>query len=625
MYKKGTNMKSEKVVIIKLLSGTLAAKENIDFAKKSLINKSTQYYNSKEGIDKTTVTEERENIKYIAILEYEKNDQRENIYKNLFVGIVCKNISNKANIRYEIKKKLVRDDVIRSFLDNIELNIDEDYPHSSYVYINSQKLFVEQVKDLVIEKKTSDPKIDYTNEHKVYELSKYAQKNTNCIREFYGSNEDIYRSEFQRDRERIVNSKAFRRLVDKAQIFSANKGIHYRTRMTHTLEVNQIAKGIGVALGLNIDLIEAIAYAHDLGHTPFGHQGERTLKKIITNNFEENFAILNAKEGDISVFGGFKHNLQTVRVLTRLEEKYVDYKGLDISYQVLEGSLKHTEIKNGDLQCFVPEKLLEFIHNAYPFSITLEGQVVAVADEIAQRGHDIDDAISSGYINLEDIRDNLNSDKFREIFDELDKIKKEIENPNRPQVDKKEIESQRIISLLIGKFIKDVIDESKTKMDNIKDEYKDNYFHKKIIDFSAKGKKLCDYLEKLINKKVINNYEVASFDINAEKIIRKLFIEYYNNPIILHEGTLRKIYLDMLEHNDIIVSSTAIDLYNGNLDIVRKEINNITKKEIDYANLSKDEEQYSYFEKRKILVRNIVDYISGMTDSYAINEYKKIM
>lgn len=570
-------MKSEKVAIIKLLSKTSAAEENIEYAKNSLSNKSTQFYNSKTEKDKKTVTDDSENIRYIAILEYEKNDKNENIYKNIFVGTVCENNSKKENIRYEIKKMLVRDDVIRSFLDNIELNIDADYTHKSYVYINSQKLFVEQVKDLIIEKKTKGSKIDYTKEHKVYKLSKYAQKNTNCIREFYSSDEDIYRSEFQRDRERIVNSKAFRRLVDKAQIFSANKGIHYRTRMTHTLEVNQIAKGIGVALGLNIDLIEAIAYAHDLGHTPFGHQGERTLKKIITSHFEENFAIINAKEGNISVFGGFKHNLQTVRVLTRLEEKYVDYKGLDISYQVLEGALKHTEIKNGDLQCFVAKDLMNFIHKEYPFSITLEGQVVAVADEIAQRGHDIDDAISSGYIKLEDIKDNLNSEKFRETFEELDRIKKEIENPNRPQVDKKEIESQRIISLLIGKFIKDVIEKSQTNMGKIKDEYIDNYFHSKIIDFSAEGKKLCDYLEKLINKKVINNYEVASFDINAEKIITKLFIEYYNNPIILHEGTLRKIYLDTLEHYNTKVSSTAIDLYNGNLDIVRKEIDNITK------------------------------------------------
>lgn len=389
-------------------------------------------------------------------------------------------------------------------------------------------------------------------------------------------NEDERRSEFQRDRERIVNCKAFRRLVDKAQIFSAEKGDHYRTRMTHTLEVNQIAKAIASALKLNLDLTEAIALAHDLGHTPFGHQGERTLHNILIGKELGN--IFNMPEKLISNegLGGFKHNFQSVRVLTKLEEKYVEYKGLDISFQVLEGILKHTEIKNAKIEELVDIEIINELNVKQDYSSTLEGQVVAVADEIAQRGLDVDDAFSSGLINLDELIDYLSNNKFQELKHLLKREREKIDENFRIYVDEN-------------------------------------------------GKNTCEFLEKVINKKVISDTEVARFDYNGNVIIRKLFLSYYKNPKLIHKGTLRKIYIDILQHSNQSVASSAIEFNDGNIDIIQSEIDDFNINEIKFDIDGKlDEENYIRYEKRKIFIRNIVDFIAGMTDSYALAEYKRI-
>ena len=170
------------------------------------------------------------------------------------------------------------------------------------------------------------------------------------------------RTEFQRDRDRIIHSKSFRRLKHKTQVFIAPEGDHYRTRLTHTLEVSQISRTIARALCLNEDLTEAIALGHDLGHTPFGHAGEEALDELLEN--------------------GFEHNKQSLRVVTLLENSFRDFKGLNLTREVCDGILKHT----GPL---IPE--------------TLEGQVVRIADRIAYINHDIDDALRAGLITLPDL------------------------------------------------------------------------------------------------------------------------------------------------------------------------------------------------------------------------------
>jgi dGTPase len=397
--------------------------------------------------------------------------------------------------------------------------------------------------------------------------------------------------------------------------------------MTHTLEVNQIAKAISSSLGLNIDLTESIALAHDLGHTPFGHQGERTLKDILCGDELKGLFHINNSIFNMDMLGGFKHNFQSVRVLTKLEEKYVEYPGLDISMQVLEGILKHTKIKDAVIEEFIDSEFISELHIENSFASSLEGQVVAVSDEIAQRGHDIDDAITSGLISIDELLESLTTYKFKELYTLLNNEKEKIIKNERPYIDENELIIGRIISCIVGFFIKDVVDFSNKKIDEYIVKYPaylndDGIFKDKLIDFSPdKGKVCCGFLEKVVNKRVITNVEVARFDYNAGVIIKRLFEAYYNNPKLLHNGTLRKIYVDTIQSRNIDVRKNAIDLLNGNIDIVKNEIEDIVN--YDIKDLTNDFDKI-ILEKRKILVRNIVDYIAGMTDSYAVKEYERI-
>lgn len=204
------------------------------------------------------------------------------------------------------------------------------------------------------------------------------------------------RSEFQRDRDRIVHSAAFRRLQHKTQVFLHHEGQHYRTRLTHTLEVSQMARSIARALALDEDLAEAVALAHDLGHTPFGHAGERVLH----DKMEE--------------WGGFDHNMQAIRVVTRLENRYAEHDGLNLSWEALEGILKHngplTDRQGRPLRADkpLPPGLDDIPAGADLMTwsyASLEAQAAAIADDIAYNSHDIDDALRAGLIRLPDLVD----------------------------------------------------------------------------------------------------------------------------------------------------------------------------------------------------------------------------
>jgi dGTPase len=204
------------------------------------------------------------------------------------------------------------------------------------------------------------------------------------------------RSEFQRDRDRIVHSAAFRRLQHKTQVFLHHEGQHFRTRLTHTLEVSQMARSIARALGLDEDLAEAVALAHDLGHTPFGHAGERVL------------------HDKVAEWGGFDHNMQAIRVVTRLENRYAEHDGLNLSWEALEGILKH----NGPLVDRSGRPVGRYVREGLPAGMadipacadlmawsyaSLEAQTAAIADDIAYNSHDIDDALRAGLIRLADL------------------------------------------------------------------------------------------------------------------------------------------------------------------------------------------------------------------------------
>jgi len=230
------------------------------------------------------------------------------------------------------------------------------------------------------------------------ERAPYASDPSQSRGRVHGASLSPTRSEYQRDRDRIIHSTAFRRLQHKTQVFLHHEGQHYRTRLTHTLEVSQMARSIARALRLDEDLAEAVALAHDLGHTPFGHAGERVLNDRL------------------AAFGGFDHNMQAIRVVTRLENRYAEHDGLNLTWEALEGILKH----NGPLLDAAGRPVGRYIDEGLPAGLddipasedlqlathaSLEAQVAAIADDVAYNAHDIDDALRAGLIRLDDLED----------------------------------------------------------------------------------------------------------------------------------------------------------------------------------------------------------------------------
>ncbi len=473
----------------------------------------------------------------------------------------------------------------------------------------------------------------FMNSRKVYGkrqeeeyLHIFAQHNEHC-RKIWGLTEVMQeRGEFQRDRERIVNSRAFRRMVDKAQIFTSAKGDHYRSRMTHTLEVAQIARSIANSLRLNIDLTEAIALGHDIGHTPFGHQGERTLQDILNHRIQAGLPEVKGQ----NIYGGFKHNFQGVRVLNCLEEKYIPYEGLDISYQVLEGILKHTGYRQKectgceraekgcpreccDLKVFLGNGDMGELYTQFPFPTTLEGQAVAIADEIAQRSHDVDDAMSAGLLNYEQLLRFLQQENADPLLKLIQNSYRKIQESDRDFISRDQIICARLISDIVNYFVNDVVAETIKKMDSFKEDdlYRDRHrFSSGLVGFSESGSRICALLENMVKRKVINNPEIAKFDYNADIIVRGLFQIYYHNPRLLHVGTLRKLGIEIKNE-----TGEDIDFADGEPGEIRKILQTMAPGGGKCAFSDND------WKKHVILVRAITDYIAGMTDSYARDEY----
>lgn len=378
------------------------------------------------------------------------------------------------------------------------------------------------------------------------------------------------RDEFQRDRDRIMHSRAFRRMMHKTQIFNANKGDHYRNRLTHTLEVSQIARSIGKVLKLNNELIEAIALGHDVGHTPFGHIGERTLNNMLTN---------------LSTPYGFKHNFQSLRVVDSLESRCNSYNGLNLSLAVREGILKHTSLKNKGKLFSYPETNFSDIDLELP-SFTFEGQVVALADEIAQCTHDLEDGVRSKIITV----DSIMNDPF--IRDVIEKHNITF-NPSTktPTYDTRSL----IINNLIGFFIEDACKNSLELINTYKNNYKPTYSSQnqciqiKCVSLSSEIEKHRNriYNELIINK-VIYSEQISISDAKSEYIIKRLFSAYKAHPKQLPDYVLERYF----KQKNMIFDRTTIN---------------------DEA-ISSD----PYF------IRTICDHISGMTDQFASREYIRL-
>ncbi|MFC1645614.1 deoxyguanosinetriphosphate triphosphohydrolase [Candidatus Omnitrophota bacterium] len=336
------------------------------------------------------------------------------------------------------------------------------------------------------------------------ELADYAMHEKFSLGRKFKEEEHKYRNIYQRDRDRIIHSAAFRRLEYKTQVFVYHEGDYYRTRLTHTIEVAQIARTIAKTLRLNEDLVEAIALAHDLGHTPFGHAGE-----IVLNNL-------------MKAHGGFNHNLQTLRIVDLLEERYPKFKGLNLTWEVREGIAKHTTKYD------MSTKLKEFQPKKMP---TLEAQVVDFADEIAYDNHDLDDGIKSGLIN-EDLLSELTFWKQADSY-----IKNKIGKIN-PKIKK-----YQTIRFIINMLVSDLINESQknilsSKISCINDV---RNAKKKIISFSQGVIKNSGQLRTFLSNNLYEHYRVIRMADKAKRFIEDLFNIYVKRPYALPKESQLKL------------------------------------------------------------------------------------
>jgi len=361
----------------------------------------------------------------------------------------------------------------------------------------------------------------------------------------------LTRSDYQRDRDRIIHSDSFRRLKQKTQVFVAHEGDHYRTRLTHSLEVSQIARSAARVLGLDEDLAEALALAHDIGHPPFGHAGETALNTVM------------------EPFGGFDHNAQALRVLTKLERKYPTFDGLNLSWEALEGVIKH----NGPL--IGGNKTIEDLPAAFRDYEALqsleldtfagpEAQVAALADDIAYNNHDIDDGLKAGLFEIDDLMDvALVGDAFRQVRDEYQGIEKGrlISEAVR-----------RLIGLwvgdLIAEFNRRVAEEAPQSVDEVRN------LSRPLAAFSAEIAEKQKPLKDFLFERMYRHHKVNRMMSQARRIVSDLFNLFLAEPDLLPPPWRDRARL-------------------SGKDQVRR-------------------------------ARVICDYIAGMTDTYAIDEHRRL-
>jgi len=318
------------------------------------------------------------------------------------------------------------------------------------------------------------------------------------------------RSHFQRDRDRIIHSGAFRRLEYKTQVFVNHEGDYYRTRLTHSLEVAQISRGLARTFNLNEDLAEAIALAHDLGHTPFGHRGEATMNDLMRDH------------------GGFEHNRQSFRVVTYLEQRYPQFDGLNLTFEVREGIVKHTgEYDAPDVPNFETK--------GYP---TLEAQVVNVADQIAYMHHDLDDGLESGMLTFEQLSEVPIWDKiYRDVVHEFPTAR---EKYHRYQT----------IRRVLSSFISDLEEETSHRIEgfgiNSLADVRER--GEEIVTLSDGMKKETRVLLDSLYKNLYQHYRVERMAQKSDKVLRDLFRTYLDNPWILPPTLANIIDRDGLAH-----------------------------------------------------------------------------
>ena len=405
-------------------------------------------------------------------------------------------------------------------------------------------------------------------------LSQYAAHSSewHCTR-MYQEPEHSYRTAFQRDRDRIIHSRAFRRLKHKRQVFLTHSGDHYRTRLTHTLEVAQLSRTICKTMGLNEELVEAIALGHDLGHTPFGHIGEIVLHLIMSGKDTLDGVLAGQN------LGGFKHNYQSVRVVDSIEKKY-QWDGLNLTAAVREGILKHTRLRRKSIS--YPDLAMQGLNYECDHAVTIEGQVVAICDEIAQRTHDLEDGIRAGYVDLTQVR-------------EVPLIQVVEKKLNLKPLLQKDPHQYRNLGIrgLINLLTTDVIE---TTLQNLQDFYQRknrvNFSDEELVHFSKEIDPLQAELDRFIASEIISHASSDRSDTRAEEIIRAFFKIFCIQPHLLPEYVLSRLGLT------VFATATGKD----------------KSAESNDTNLRLN----------PIFIRTVCDHIAGMTDNYAENEIGRL-
>ena len=347
---------------------------------------------------------------------------------------------------------------------------------------------------------------------------------------FFKEKKNNLRNDFQRDRDRIIHSTAFRRLKHKTQVFVNTSGDHFRTRITHSLEVSQIARTLSKFFNLNEDLSETLSLAHDLGHTPFGHAGEEALNNCMRN------------------YGGFDHNIQTLRIITILENRYYDFKGLNLSFETLDGLIKH----NGPVKDKKKFNMIlgeNFFKNKINFSSnsSLEAQIASISDDIAYNSHDLEDGLKANLFKLDDL---LNIPILNKI------IKKHIKKIKKNSID---LVIRQIIREIINEMVSDVIISIKkniriNQIRSLNDIYKSD---KIIVCFSDQMKKFDMSIKKFLKQKMYFHKKVSIKTNYGKKIITKLFNKIKNNPIK---------YINIKKYNSPSIERIICDYIAGMTD-----------------------------------------------------------
>ncbi len=360
-------------------------------------------------------------------------------------------------------------------------------------------------------------------------LSKFAVPLKSKGRLFKEKKNDL-RNDFQRDRDRIIHSTAFRRLKHKTQVFVNTSGDHFRTRITHSLEVSQIARTLSKYFNLNEDLSETLSLAHDLGHTPFGHAGEEALNYCMKD------------------YGGFDHNIQTLRIITILENRYYEFKGLNLSIETLDGLIKHNgPIK--DLSKF--NKILgnNFFKKKINFNInsSLEAQIASISDDIAYNSHDLEDGLKSNLFNLDNLKNIPVLNKI--ILKHIKKLKKN-------SID---LVIRQIIRQIINDMVSDVIETTQKniklfKIKNLNDIYKTE---NKLVAFSEKMQKFDKKIKSFLKQKMYFHKDVHSKTNYGRKVIIKLFYQIKKNP---------KKYINIRKYGNTNIERIICDFIAGMTD-----------------------------------------------------------